>query len=156
MALSPQKWPFVVQPEISLLPTTCQPPRWNCCEASLTGSWTRALDAYEAMRLLQEAGVRAGVCQTAADKVERDVQLKQRDYYVELDHSEMGRWPVENLPLQMSRTPIRAGRPTERAAPCYGEDTDEVLGELLGLSAAEIRALEEQGVVGNGSAGVAA
>jgi crotonobetainyl-CoA:carnitine CoA-transferase CaiB-like acyl-CoA transferase len=122
----------------------------------LLGEWTGGQDAYAAMRLLQEAGVRAGVCQTAADKVDRDAQLRQRDYYVELDHSEMGRWPVENLPLQMSRTPIRAGRPTERAAPCYGEDTAEVLGELLGLSAAEIRALEEQGVVGNGSAGVAA
>jgi crotonobetainyl-CoA:carnitine CoA-transferase CaiB-like acyl-CoA transferase len=122
----------------------------------LLGEWTRERDAYETMHLLQQAGVRAGVCQTAADKVDRDVQLQQRDYYVELDHSEMGRWPVENLPLQMSRTPIRAGRPTERAAPCYGEDTDEVLSELLGLSAAEIRALEEQGVVGNGSAGVAA
>jgi crotonobetainyl-CoA:carnitine CoA-transferase CaiB-like acyl-CoA transferase len=122
----------------------------------LLGEWTLEQDAYEAMHLLQKVGVRAGVCQTAADKVERDVQLQQRDYYVELDHSEMGRWPVENLPLQMSRTPIRAGRPTERAAPCYGEDTAEVLGELLGLSAAEIRALEEQGVVGNGSAGVAA
>ena len=37
-----------------------------------------------------------------------------------------------------------------------GDPTDSTIGELLGLSAAEIRALEEQGVLGNGNAGVAA
>jgi crotonobetainyl-CoA:carnitine CoA-transferase CaiB-like acyl-CoA transferase len=121
----------------------------------LLGEWTRTQDAYEAMALLQAAGVRAGVCQTAADKIDRDAQLRERDYYVELDQSEMGRWPVENLPLKMSRTPIRVGRPTDRAAPCYGEDTAEVLGELLGLSPVDVEELEAEGVVSNGSAGVA-
>jgi crotonobetainyl-CoA:carnitine CoA-transferase CaiB-like acyl-CoA transferase len=112
--------------------------------------WTRGVGAYDAMATLRAAGVRAGVCQTGEDKVEHDEQLRDRGFYVELDHSEMGRWPVEDLPFTMSATPVRAGRPTDRGAPCYGEDTEEVLRELLGLSAAEIAALEEEGVIGDG------
>jgi crotonobetainyl-CoA:carnitine CoA-transferase CaiB-like acyl-CoA transferase len=34
-----------------------------------------------------------------------------------------------------------------RGGPCVGEHTEEVLTELLGLSAAEVAALREEGVV---------
>lgn len=112
--------------------------------------WTRRHDAHEAMELLQAAGVRAGVCQTARDRVERDVQLQARDYYVDLPHNEIGQWPVENVPFRMSETPSRVGIGTGRASPCYGEDTPDVLHELLGLSSEEITALENEGVIGDG------
>jgi crotonobetainyl-CoA:carnitine CoA-transferase CaiB-like acyl-CoA transferase len=112
--------------------------------------WTRSHDAHEAMHLLQQAGVRAGVCQTNEDKVDCDAQLRERGYFVELDHSEIGRWPVENVPFRMTVTPARVGMNTNRASPCYGEDTAAVLGELLGMSQAQIDALEDEGVIGDG------
>jgi crotonobetainyl-CoA:carnitine CoA-transferase CaiB-like acyl-CoA transferase len=112
--------------------------------------WTRSQDAYEAMELLQAAGVRAGVCQTGRDRAERDVQLQARDYYVQLPHSEIGPWPVENVPFRMTETPCQVGMSTGRASPCYGEDTADVLHELLGLSLSEISALEDEGVIGDG------
>lgn len=116
-------------------------------------AWTREQDAYEAMATLQAAGVRAGVCQTAEDRVERDVQLRDRGYFVELDHSEIGPWPIENVPFKMSGTPAKVGMGTGRASPCYGEHTAEVLRELLGLSTAEIGELEAEGVIGAAQGG---
>jgi hypothetical protein len=35
-----------------------------------------------------------------------------------------------------------------RGAPCYGEDNHCAYGELLGMSAQEIKALAEEGVIG--------
>jgi crotonobetainyl-CoA:carnitine CoA-transferase CaiB-like acyl-CoA transferase len=112
--------------------------------------WTATHDAHDAMHLLQRAGVRAGVCQTNEDKVDNDAQLRERGYFVELDHSEIGPWPVENVPFRMTATPAQVGMNTHRAAPCYGEDTAAVLGELLGMSRADVDALEDDGVIGDG------
>ncbi len=117
---------------------------------ALVAEWTRTLDPYDAMQRLQSHGVRAGVCQTAEDRFERDPQLRARDYFVELDHAEMGPWPVENVPFQLSSTPIRVGRPAGRGAPLYGEDTAEVLSDLLGMTPDEIDELEREGVIGDG------
>jgi crotonobetainyl-CoA:carnitine CoA-transferase CaiB-like acyl-CoA transferase len=117
---------------------------------SKLAEWTVRYDACETMALLQRAGVRAGVCQTNEDKVDNDRQLRDRDYYVTLDHSEIGPWPVENVPFQMSETTARVGINTHRASPCYGEDTAAVLKELLGMTQADVDALEAQGVIGDG------
>lgn len=116
----------------------------------LVSTLTRERDPYEAMTLLQEAGISAGVCQTAQDRVDHDLQLRARDYFIELDHSEIGSWPIENVPFTMSGTPARVGMGTNRASPCYGEDTTRVLGALLGLTEAELDELEDEGVIGDG------
>ena len=47
----------------------------------------------------------------------------------------------------MSETPTHAGGPIDRGAPYYGEDNEYVLGELLGMSLAEIGALRNEGVI---------
>ncbi|MEE8363023.1 MAG: CoA transferase, partial [Dehalococcoidia bacterium] len=109
--------------------------------------WTRDRDRFEVMHLLQRRAVPAGVCQTPADRVDTDPQLAATDYLVELDHSEIGRWPVQNLPFTMSETPSIVGQPSNRGAPCYGEDNDYVYQQLLGLTPDEQAALKEAGVI---------
>jgi crotonobetainyl-CoA:carnitine CoA-transferase CaiB-like acyl-CoA transferase len=47
----------------------------------------------------------------------------------------------------MSRTPGYIGGRIDRGAPCYGEDTGEVLGEMLGLTEREVAELARRGVV---------
>ena len=42
------------------------------------------------------------------------------------------------------------GGQIDRGAPCYGEDNHYVLGELLGMSSAEIERLAEEGVIAEG------
>jgi crotonobetainyl-CoA:carnitine CoA-transferase CaiB-like acyl-CoA transferase len=55
----------------------------------------------------------------------------------------MGDVRVDGLPVRFSRTPHKISR----GAPCVGEHTEQVLGDLLGLGKAEIAALRAEGVV---------
>jgi crotonobetainyl-CoA:carnitine CoA-transferase CaiB-like acyl-CoA transferase len=113
----------------------------------LVSEWTCRRDAFEAMRRLQEAGVAAGVCQTAADRVDRDPQLRHLQWMTELVGTKIGTWPVPEVPVRMSGARITVAGPTNRGAPNYGEDNASVYGELLGLSAAEIARLAADDVI---------
>jgi crotonobetainyl-CoA:carnitine CoA-transferase CaiB-like acyl-CoA transferase len=53
----------------------------------------------------------------------------------------IGRWPVAEVPVKLS--PADVGDVLDRGAPCYGEDNEWVLGELLGYSSKEIGELED-------------
>jgi crotonobetainyl-CoA:carnitine CoA-transferase CaiB-like acyl-CoA transferase len=114
---------------------------------ALVTSWTEKQDAYDCMHRLQEAGVPAGVCQTAADRCDRDPQLAALEWLTEVTGTKIGRWPVAELPIKLSATPAYVGGPIDRGAPCYGEDNAYVLGELLGFSSVEIAKLAEDGVI---------
>jgi crotonobetainyl-CoA:carnitine CoA-transferase CaiB-like acyl-CoA transferase len=109
--------------------------------------WTMARDAYEAMYLLQAAGVPAGVCQDAHDRCDVDPQLAHLNWLTDVTGTKIGRWPVANVPSKLSATPAHIGGTLERGAPCYGEDNEWVLGELLGFGTREIAELVADGVV---------
>lgn len=113
----------------------------------LLSEWTKDKEPFELMYLLQSHGVPAGVCQVAQDRVERDPHLRARDYLVTVPHSEMGRWPVQNLPLKLSATPVHPGGVIDRGAPCYGEDNEYVYTKLLGLSLEDLTQLQAEGVI---------
>jgi crotonobetainyl-CoA:carnitine CoA-transferase CaiB-like acyl-CoA transferase len=110
-------------------------------------TWTAGLDAASAMEALQEAGVPAGVCQTAADRVERDPQLRHLEWMTELAGTKIGVWPVPEVPVRMSGSTVTVGGTVNRGAPCYGEDNSYVFSELLGLSEDEISELASDGVI---------
>jgi crotonobetainyl-CoA:carnitine CoA-transferase CaiB-like acyl-CoA transferase len=114
---------------------------------ALVESWTRTQERYAAMHALQAAGVAAGACQDAADRCERDPQLAHLEWLTEVTGSEIGTWPVAELPIELSATPAFMGGPIDRGAPCYGEDNALVYGEWLGLSEREIAALKDEGVI---------
>jgi len=108
----------------------------------LVEGWTSEHTAEEVMALLQGQGVAAGVVQDASDLAE-DPQLKERGFFIELDHPELGKTISDAAPIRLSDTPARY----IRAAPVLGEDNDYVYGELLGMSQAELVGLKEQGVI---------
>lgn len=114
---------------------------------ALVAGTIRKLDGFALMSELQSAGVPAGVCQTAQDRCETDPQLAHLGWLVELNQSEIGMWPVKELPTTFSETPSYIGGPYDRSGPSYGEDTDHVLHELLGLDAREIAALRRDGAL---------
>jgi crotonobetainyl-CoA:carnitine CoA-transferase CaiB-like acyl-CoA transferase len=114
---------------------------------SLIGSWTINHDRYELMHRLQSAAIAAGVCQTGADKVDSDPQLDHLNWLTELTGTKIGTWPVGELPVKMSTTPPYIGGSVDRGAPCYGEDTEYVLGELLGYDTRTIAKLAEDGAI---------
>ncbi|HEX2172333.1 MAG TPA: CoA transferase [Dehalococcoidia bacterium] len=110
---------------------------------AIIADWTADKERYHLMRRLQAAKVPAGVVQTAADRVERDPQLRARQLYKELDHAEMGRLALEDLPVRLSRTPGRV----RRAAPLHGEHNEYIYREILGLSDEEFAECLADGVI---------
>lgn len=72
-----------------------------------------------------------------------DPQFAANDYIVEVDIPGLGLVKVPGFPVQFSANPaaVRSG------APSLGAHTDEVLGEVLGLSMAEIDALRTAEIV---------
>jgi crotonobetainyl-CoA:carnitine CoA-transferase CaiB-like acyl-CoA transferase len=111
------------------------------------GAWTLDQDAHALMAALQGAGVAAGVCQNAEDRLEHDPQLAALNWLTEVQGTKIGRWPVIELPARLFATPAHSGGIIDRGAPGYGEDNERLLGELLGYSAGQIAALREEGVI---------
>jgi crotonobetainyl-CoA:carnitine CoA-transferase CaiB-like acyl-CoA transferase len=96
---------------------------------------------------LQSRAIAAGVVQRAADRFDRDPQLKARGYYVDLPHSEIGTWPIEGFPAKLSASPAYVGGLTGRASPKLGEDNEFVYHDLFGLSTDELAALRGEDVI---------
>lgn len=113
----------------------------------LVTSWTKDQEPFALQERLQKAGVPAGVCQTAQDRIERDPQLQHLRWLIPLTHSEIGEWPIKDVPFHFTNATVNQGGPTERAAPCYGEDNDYVYDELLKLTKQERTELEKDGVI---------
>ena len=118
----------------------------DALDAAVT-SWTREQDAHQAMVRLQNAGVPAGVCQTAEDRCDTDPQLAELAWLTEVTGTKIGTWPVGEVPVKLSATPAHIGGLSNRGAPLYGEDNEYVLGTLLGMSAKEIAQLAADGII---------
>ena len=91
--------------------------------------------------VLEGAGVPCGPINDLAQVFE-DPHVKSRGLRVEIPHPLAGSVPVVASPMRLSRTPVRHGTP-----PLLGEHTREVLGDVLGMSEAEIEALRREKVI---------
>jgi crotonobetainyl-CoA:carnitine CoA-transferase CaiB-like acyl-CoA transferase len=109
--------------------------------------WTRGEERYALFARLSAAGVPAGAVQDAKDRVERDEQLRAREYFVPLGHATTGTWPLERPPFRLSEGDVHPGGTIRRGPPCLGEDTARVLRDVLEMDEAEIAALAEAGVL---------
>jgi len=72
-----------------------------------------------------------------------DPQVQHRDMVAEVPHPTIGTLRLGGIPVKYAETPLSIQRPP----PLLGEHTDEILAQLLELSASQIDALKEQGVV---------
>ncbi|HWO40671.1 MAG TPA: CoA transferase [Candidatus Eisenbacteria bacterium] len=106
-------------------------------------SWTMQHDPYEIMETLQANGICAAVVQDVEDQFKRDRQYEARGFLVSLREPEAGDIVTEGVPVRLSETPGMVRGP----APLMGEHTREIARELLGLSDAQIAALEEEKVL---------
>lgn len=111
---------------------------------TLIEAWTAQRSPIEVMHTLQAAGVAAtpvynteGLC--------TDPQFQHRCYTVPIDHPVTGTIPAAGIPGAYSALPQEVLRYTP--APRLGQHNEEILGGLLGLSAAEIARLKEERVV---------
>ncbi len=107
----------------------------------LLGDWTVGFTAEDVMERLQTAGVPAGVVKNAAD-VYDDPQLRKRNIYWPMEHSEMGMFTHLGQSFQLSRTPSKAYSPS----PLLGEHTEYICTKLLGMPDEEFIDLMQKGV----------
>jgi CoA:oxalate CoA-transferase len=71
-------------------------------------------------------------------------QVRARDMLVEVDHPAIGKLPLTNTPVKLSRTPGGIKGPS----PAAGAHTDDVLRALLGVADEELARLRDAEVVG--------
>ena len=108
----------------------------------LIKDWTADLTPEEVMIRLQGAGIPAGVVENAAD-LYADPQLRHRNLFWPIEHSEMGLFTHLGTSLKLSKTPAQAYMPS----PCLGEHTEYVLTKLLGKTDEEFIELLKAGVL---------
>ena len=108
----------------------------------IIGSWTGERDKWEVTRLLQGCGVPAFPSMTTKD-LALDPHLEERGFFARLEHREIGVQTHAGIPWRLSNSPNGVASP----APCMGQDTDEILRRIVGLSGEEVESLKARGIL---------
>ncbi len=108
---------------------------------TMIAEWTRMRSQRDAAHAMQAAGVSAAPILKIKALME-DENLRARGFWESVSHTEAGTWDMDGPTWRMSRTPAHVRVPP----PMFGEHNDWVLQDLLGLTEAEIAALEAEGV----------
>src|SRR5512132_3850006 len=104
-------------------------------------AWTEKRTKHEVMEILAGAGIPCGAVLDSTE-VLTDPHMKMRGMITELEHPRRGKYPMPANPVRMSESPTDVQR-----APLLGEHNGDVYGGLLGLSAADIESLRNDGVI---------
>ena len=109
---------------------------------AIISQWTKDQNVFAIRKQLQKAGVPAGVVQTGED-LTNDPHLKARGFIVSVENPRLGRVVLPSFPLQFTNAKL-----TRRwEFPELGLDTETVLREVVGYSAAAIAAYRHDGVL---------
>jgi formyl-CoA transferase len=106
-------------------------------------AWTRTKSVAEVSATMNRAGVPAGQLYRAPEMI-NDAHFAARGSVVELQHPSLGPIKMQGVFPVLSETP---GRVRSLAPAKVGQHNEEVLGGVLELSANEIAALAQKGVV---------
>lgn len=110
-------------------------------EAAL-GLVTAVWEKIELMDRLRANGVPAGAVLRGTELI-HEPTLEARGHYWTLDHPEMGTLKYNGPAYRFETTPSKL----TKAAPLLGEDTEEVLCDLLSLTAQQVEELKTCGVL---------
>jgi benzylsuccinate CoA-transferase BbsF subunit len=102
----------------------------------MVGVWTADLDACQLTERLQGVGVAAFPAAETRELV-ADAHLEERNFFVRLNHPEVGVRVHAGIPWHFSDTPLTVRAP----APLLGQDNEYVVMKILGRSRAEYERL---------------
>ena len=144
-------WPRIVQmigdPEVA------NPP-WSTPEAQADEKlkeefesrwwfpWVLSRTKLECWRDAQAAGVLSAPLNTTEDLM-KDPHLKERKFFVQVDHPVAGKITYPGAPFIMGETPWKVRRP----APLLGEHNEEIYCKVLGYTKENLVVLRQQGVI---------
>ena len=109
---------------------------------AIVGDWFKQKTFPEIREILEPQGLPFGLVYSAKDILE-DPHNKARQNIVEIEDPDIGPVKVQNVVPRLSETP---GKITS-GAPKLGEHNTEIYGDLLGLTAEEMGALEAEGII---------
>ena len=76
-------------------------------------------------------------------QVVEDPHLKERGYFVDIEHPVIGKAKIPGIPFKLSET----GGEIERPSPLVGEHNELIFGKYFGISPEEIKKLKDEGVL---------
>jgi CoA:oxalate CoA-transferase len=109
---------------------------------TLVADWVKTKATKDIQETLKKADVPCTRVPTFSEVCD-DVQLKSRNMIIDVDQTLSGKVKVPGSLFKMSKTPGKIDYP----APFLGENTQEVLSGLLGLSDEEISRLSEEHII---------
>jgi benzylsuccinate CoA-transferase BbsF subunit len=107
------------------------------------GKWTASFDPMALMQRLQKAGVPAGVALNNKELL-LNPHMKERGYFQKAKSPSAGTRLYPGPWFRLSNTPGRI----RKSAPNLGQDNQQILTGLLGLTEADLADLEVKGVIG--------
>jgi len=108
---------------------------------ALVEQWAAEHTTDEVWQTLNEAGIPAGPVRTIPE-VAKDPHLWEREMLVKKNDAVAGEMYLPGATIKLSKTPARVGE-----VPTPGQDTDEVLGRLLGYDRAVLDSLRSAGTI---------
>ncbi|SDJ26864.1 CaiB/BaiF CoA transferase family protein [Salimicrobium halophilum] len=109
----------------------------------LIEEWTKTLDSDELLQLLEKKGVPSGLIYSAKDIVE-DPHYQARDMIVNVDHPELGDFPMPGVVPKLSRTPGKVNFP---GAEKMGKHNEDIFRDVLNYSERDIEELQKKGII---------
>ncbi|MCL0028614.1 CoA transferase [Dehalococcoidia bacterium] len=147
--LGHRMWPNIVamigKPELMDDPRFSEPDGRKKHHAELDlifQEWLDERTRSQVFRAADRAGLPGGPLLTAAELLENG-HFKSRNYFQEIDHPEFGSLTYTGLPFKLPG----ASTNVSKRAPDLGQNTTEVLSDVLGMTNAEISDLRDTGVV---------
>jgi crotonobetainyl-CoA:carnitine CoA-transferase CaiB-like acyl-CoA transferase len=109
---------------------------------ALVGGWTRTLGKMEIFAIAKQRRIPLAPVREV-DEVMHDRHMHERGFLAEIEHDEIGRVTVPTSPLRFHGADAVPLAPS----PKLGQHNSEIYGGWLEMSAAEIAALESDGVI---------
>ncbi|WP_011296045.1 CaiB/BaiF CoA transferase family protein [Cupriavidus necator] len=108
----------------------------------IVAAWIKSLPVLEVCRILEEKGLAYSLIYSIKDIV-ADPHYEARGTIASVEHPQIGELKMPAVQPRFSGTPS----PQIKPAPALGADTDEILRQLVGLSAGRIAELRQAGTV---------
>ena len=144
----PQWWPRYI--EALGMPELKDDPRFQNIYSAEAGmefdaiwySWLADHDKQELFDIFLKSKIASAPLNSPEDLV-KNPHLKEREYFVEIDHPETGEVTYPGAPSKMSESPWKIRYP----APLLGQHNKEIYCDLLGYTKEELVKLREGGII---------